>query len=300
MPNRPIDILKSLPGLAGWSAVSRKTLRYELFFNGQGVENRRVVEDLGGHVTLLARNGKEFGVAGFDISGAGETDFRRQLDQAVARARVGAEPAFELPGPPASYGRVFLVDPGVRDNADVMPLRVRSAIETGLAGAPGVHLSMAEVSVAKTREAVINSAGAAAENDLSDYEVELVLLAGAGSREQERLVSFRRRRFEDMNLSAQVAVEAQRALDRVEAGAPAAGPTAVILGMARSASSSPSWSAPRPAPRCIAGGRRWRSAGRWPTAAPAIRSTWRSTPSSPSGPNPTGSTSGAPPGSTSA
>lgn len=230
MPGGPIELLKAVPGLAGWVAISRKTLRHELYFDGHGVENRRTVEWLGGHVTLLSANGARIGVAGFDISGAGPEQFRRDLETARARGRTVDEPPFALPGAPASgYGKVYLVDPGARDNADMMPLRVRSALEEGLGHEPGARLAAAEISVEKTKEAVTNSAGAAAENDLSMYRIELALLAGPGPREQERLAMLSRRRFEDLDLVKRVALEARRAIDRVEAAPPTPGPTAVLL-----------------------------------------------------------------------
>jgi predicted Zn-dependent protease len=231
MQNRspgPIERLKAVPGLAGWVAEARRTLRYELYVVGRGTENRRRVEDLGGRVTLLATSGDGLGRATFDILGGRPEAFDAQIETALVQARLVSEPAWPLSGT-GEYGKVPLLDPLVRDSGELMPQRVRAALLDGLARVPGVRLASAEIAVHKTNTSVVNSAGGAAENDESLYDLEVVLLAGSGPAEQEQMVFVKRRRFEDLDLEARIEREARKALDRVAAGSPRAGTGPVVF-----------------------------------------------------------------------
>lgn len=228
-PAGPIERLKAVPGLAGWVAEARRTLRYELYAVGRSTENRRRVEDLGGRVTLLVPVGNGLGRAAFDILGGRPEAFDQQIATAMAQARLLEEPTWSLSGA-AEYGKVVLLDPFVRDAAELMPQRVRAALVDGLARVPEVRLASAEVFVHKTNTSIVNSEGGAAENDESLYDVEAVLLAGEGATEQEQMVFLKRRRFEDLDLENRIEMEARRALDRVVAERPAAGPRSVVFG----------------------------------------------------------------------
>lgn len=232
MQNRgggPIERLKAVPGLSGWVAEARRALRYELYVVGRGTENRRRVEDLGGRVTLMTPTADGIGRAAFDILGGRPEAFDAQIDAALSRAKLLSEPAWPLTGA-VEFGKVALLDPFVRDTAEMMPQRVRAALLDGLARVPGVRLAAAEIVVHKTNTAIVNSAGAAAENDESLYAIEAVLLAGSGPAEQEQMVLLKRRRFEDFGLEGRIELEARRALDRVAAERPAAGARPVLFG----------------------------------------------------------------------
>lgn len=228
-PGGPIERLKAVPGLSGWVAEVRRTLRYELYVAGRGTENRRRVEDLGGRVTLFAPSGDGVGRYAFDVLAGRPEAFDQQLDEAVTRARLVPEAPWPLAGA-AEYGRVPLLDPFVRDSAELMPPRVRAAILEGVGRVPEARVAAAEIAVSKTNTSIVTSADAAAENDESLYEVELVLLAGSGAAEQEQIVRLKRRRFEDFDLAARVELEARRAIDRVAAGRPTPGSPPVLFG----------------------------------------------------------------------
>jgi PmbA protein len=228
-PDNPIERIKATTGVSGWVVSRRRLRREEIYFQGTGTESRRSVENLGGRVELFTRNGERMGRGSFDILAGDPAAFDGQLSAALARAKVGSELPFPLSGP-SPYGKVNLLDPEVRDAAENMPSRARSAILEGLGRVKGVRLAAAEVFVSKTNTAVVNSAGAAAENDESNYAIELVLLAGSGAAEQERPARWQRRRFEDLNLAAAVQQEAERAIERLSATLPTAGPVPVIFG----------------------------------------------------------------------
>jgi len=225
----PIETLKATPGLAAWVVSSRRTRREEIYFRANSTESRRSVENLGGRVDLFTTNGDRAGRASFDIEAGNPGAFDRQIESAVARARLGSEMPFPLAGK-TDYGKVYLLDPEARDNLEIMPSRARAAILEGVGRTKGVRLAAAEVFVGKTNTGVINSAGAAAENDESDYMVEVVLLAGTGADEQEQQARWRRRRFEDLDLANAVQREGERAIDRLSAVKPAAGATPVLFG----------------------------------------------------------------------
>ena len=206
-PTNPIERLKSTPGLADWIVTSTRTRREEVYFRAEQTESRRSIEDLGGRVELFVPNADRIGRASFDILPGNPAAFKSQIDAAMAVARLGRELPFPLSGK-SDYGKVYLLDPEVRDSLENMPTRARAAILEGVGRTKGVRLAAAEVFVSKINTAVVSSAGAGAENDESKYLVEVVLLAGSGSAEQERQVRWQRRRFEDLDLAMQGVVGA--------------------------------------------------------------------------------------------
>ncbi|MDZ4806146.1 MAG: metallopeptidase TldD-related protein [Candidatus Eisenbacteria bacterium] len=228
-PKNPIERLKAIPGLSAWVVSSRRTRREEIYFRRNETESRRSVENLGGRVDLFTTNGDRTGRGSFDIQAGDPAAFDRQIEKAMTLARLGSELPFPLAGK-SEYGKVYLLDPEARDSLETMPSRARAAIQEGVGRTRDVRLAAAEVFVTKTNTAVINSAGAAAENDESSYFVEVVLMAGSGAGEQEHQARWRKRRFEDLDLATAVQREGERAIDRLSAVKPSAGATPVVFG----------------------------------------------------------------------
>lgn len=225
-----VDLLKTASGLDGWVASTRQSVRHELYFGARGTDADRRVEEAGARITVyMDRDGRR-GRATFDIEPGREAEMERRLADARLQAGLGGQDLWALPPKPDVYPKVVLLDPEARLDAAHLPRRARADIETGVARVPGVRLASAEVFVAKTRTSIVTSSGSAAANDLSDFELTIVLLAGSGAAEQERIFSLSRRRYEDLKLADRVALEARRALDRVEARAPSPGATPVIFG----------------------------------------------------------------------
>lgn len=225
-----IDTLKSTPGLAGWVATTRQVLRYELYWGPRGTDAERKIEEAGARITIFKEQGGRLGRASFDIGPGRESEMARRLGDAGVQAGLAGQDPWSLPAKPDVYPKVVLLDPEARLNAEFLTRRARSDIDSGLARVPGVRLASGEVFVSKTRESVATSTASAAANDMSQYRITLVFLAGSGPTEQERLFSLARRRYQDLNLADRVALEARRAIDRVEARPPTAGPTPVLFG----------------------------------------------------------------------
>lgn len=227
-----IEVLRSASGFDGWVATTRQSVRNELYFGPRGTDAERRVEEAAARITVLKDSNGRRGRAMFDIEPGREAEVERRLADARLQAGLAGQDPWTLPPKASVYPKVVLLDPEARGDAALLTRRARADIETGLDRVPGVRLAAAEIFVAKTRSSVVTSTGSAAANDVSDYSLTVVLLAGTGPAEQERLFSLERRRYRDLNLVERVAVEARRAIDRVEAKAPSAGPTPVLFGPA--------------------------------------------------------------------
>lgn len=225
----PLDRLRNRPGLADWIAVSRQTVRRETYFTALRTEAERRCEEAAGSVTVFKDGPAGRGRAVFAVSPGRQKDFEADLEQALYQAGLGGEPVYPVAAK-GEYTKVVLLDPDARDSDEFLARRARSEILSALAETPRVKLAGAEFFLSKTRTSVVTSRGAAAENDVSTYLLDLVLLAGEGAAEQERHTLLRRRRYQDLGVVDLVKTEARRALERLEAGRPTAGASPVVLG----------------------------------------------------------------------
>ena len=226
----PVELLTATPGLSDWVVSTRQLIRNELYFGATRTDATRHVEEAFADITIYRDQGDRRGGARFRVTPGHEADLARRLEEAKAQAELGAQPKWSFPPKPTGYPKVPLLDMEVRNAAEFLPNRARSDIQAGLAQVPGVRLAAVEVFITKERYQVVTSSGSAASDDTSELRLSIVLLAGRGAGEQERLFSLRRRRYQDLDLQAVVASEAQRALDRVNATPPTAGPAAVLFG----------------------------------------------------------------------
>ncbi len=225
----PLDILRARTDMAGWIAVSRQTQRREIYFNADETEAERTVEDSGGTMTVFVDRDGRRGRSSFAITPGGEDTFPAAVDRAVFMAGLGGEDPYPVAGK-SDYTKVLLLDAEAKSTMEFLPLRARSDVLTGLANVKGVRLAAGEFFVSMTKTSVVTSAGAAAQNDVSDLFADVVLTAGSGSEEQERHFSLRRKRYEDLDLAAAVTIEAERAMHRLSAKPPTPGEVPVILG----------------------------------------------------------------------
>lgn len=226
----PIELLKATPGLSDWVVSTRQSVRHELYFGPGRTDATRQVEEALAEITIYRDRGDRRGTARFQVTPGREAELAGRLADAQAQADLGTQAKWAFPPTPSIYPKVPLLDLEVRNTAEFLPTRARADIEAGLATVPGVRLAQVEVFVTKERYQVVTSGGSAASDDTSEVSLTVVLLAGAGAQEQERLFSIRRRRYQDLDLPATVAREAQRALDRVTATPPTAGAAPVLLG----------------------------------------------------------------------
>lgn len=226
----PVELLNATPGLSDWTVSTRQGVRDELYFGPTRTDATRRVEEAEAEITIYKDRGAERGRAQFRVTPGREAELARRLKEAEAQAALGGQPKWSFPPKPTVYPKVPLLDLDVRNGGEFLPNRARSDIESGLATVKGVRLAQAEAFIAKERLQVVTSTGSAAGDDTSRLSLTIVLLAGAGAQEQERLFTLTRRRYQDLDLPAAVAREAQRALDRVAATAPTAGATPVLFG----------------------------------------------------------------------
>jgi predicted Zn-dependent protease len=220
--------LRTIAGIADWKVRHRVERQTQLYVIGDRPEATRVVDGDRFDVTVYVDHDGGRGASGVTLYQASPDEWRGRLEDAASRARLQANPRFDLPGP-QRYRRIPLVDDAMRERPAERARDVFAALQRAVRAERGVRLSSAEVYLTSGTTRLANSRGASGQVDETLVDLEFVLLAGEGVEGTEAYKSLSRRRLADLGVERAVASAAKVARDSQQATAPSSGATAIVF-----------------------------------------------------------------------
>ncbi len=220
-----VDALKRR-NLSGWQVREGRRTSYQSFLALTDLECRRVVETKAWLVSIHQKRGTLLGMSNFKITERELPDLERKLDEAVFSASLVGNQPFELPGNTGPLPDVELADPKAGPE---MAVAAEERIRAAVAKERGIRLSSAEVFVDRLTSRLVNHLGVDVSQEETSLEMELILLAKNGDRENEYIDRYTRRLSRDFNIEGEVALSAELARDATKAELPQTGHFPVVL-----------------------------------------------------------------------
>ncbi len=222
--------LSNAKGVAAWS-VCEKTVRshqrYRIF---QSVESERTAQTRSVQITLhteATRDGKPvIGESSFTLTGDATDISPRQIDTAVTRARLVANPGYRLPGK-APVPAVDIDDPAVANDPWGVIAQLTQQMD---AGAERMPVCASEFFVDRSTLTVATSEGFYGQYTGTELFTEFVLLNENGRQSVECHGMDRARRAQELALADTVARHVTWTVDRMAADLPPTLTLPVVFG----------------------------------------------------------------------
>lgn len=222
--------LSAFPGVSGWTVCERRHQSHQRYRIFGKVDSERTAALRTVQITIHTRAEKDGqpvqGEAGFTLTGDATTVSRAQLEAAVARATLVANPPYMLPSSAKAHD-LPLADPRMETD----PWGIISDVEAQMDQAAGDAVLCATELFADRQEiTVLTSEKFSGSYTTTELFSEFVLLAEDGKQSVECQSICRARRPQELAMVDAVSRHARWAADRLQATLPPTGTFSVVFG----------------------------------------------------------------------
>ena len=222
--------LDAAPGVDAWCVHERELTSHQSYRIFGRLESARSATSRSLKITLHTASSKGgrpvIGEAAFTLTGDHPELTQARIADAVARARLVANPSYILPGVATPPG-ISLDDPELAADPEAVMARLERDMDRGVGPMP---ICASEIFADRQQVTVVNSEGFQGRFSGSELFAEFVVLAEDGTQSVECHGMRRARRPEEMDLEGTLARYGRWADDRLRAVLPPTGALPVVFG----------------------------------------------------------------------